>query len=277
MRYLLHNHPAFPGLLSKEDLRLLVERGTLASHDLCTDIHTARDHTIGEVISGKLASRSTPALSERPFYREFRADEDHELIEGETKSFTKGIDRANNPPFSLIRAQPRDREDGTDDDESDAEEENSPSADDSEWENIYLMAHPSWLSYWKPLTLVLSLGVSAFYLRLIDDGWALMLALSGLAALIALAIARRSHDYIVTEERVEYVWGIIGRSSKEVRICDIRSLNVSEEGILGLLGLGSLEVSSASASGVEVRFKHLRRAHEVKKIIRKLQRDQSAT
>ena len=51
MRYLLHNHPAFPGLLSKEDLYTLVECGSLARGDLCRDVQTGRDHTVGEVIS----------------------------------------------------------------------------------------------------------------------------------------------------------------------------------------------------------------------------------
>ena len=57
MRYLLHNHPAFPGLLSKEDLYTLVERSSLARGDLCTDVQTGRDHTVGEVISVQVIPR----------------------------------------------------------------------------------------------------------------------------------------------------------------------------------------------------------------------------
>ena len=51
MRYLLHNHPTFPDLLSKDELYELVERSSLARGDFCTDTLTQRDHTVGEVIS----------------------------------------------------------------------------------------------------------------------------------------------------------------------------------------------------------------------------------
>jgi hypothetical protein len=277
MRYLLHNHPAFPGLLSKEDLHVLIERGTLARCDFCTDIHTARDHTVGEVIDDPSISRSRrTSRLERPSYREFRADEDLEVGDDEPIRLTQAIETTEYPLPSLVMPPKQAEEEDLDDDLSDEGEESSSPYNDSEWENLYFMAHPSWLSYWKPLILVLLLGTAAIYLRFIDEGWALMLGLCSFATLIVLAIARRSHDYIVTDERIEYVWGILGRSSKEVRICDIRSLNVSEKGFLGLLGLGSLEVSSASSAGIEVQFKHLRGAHKVKKIIRKLQREQSS-
>ena len=82
MRYLLHNHPAFPGLLSKEDLYTLVERSSLARGDLCTDVQTGRDHTVDEVISGMRPPRaSSPPRVDRPAYQEFRADDPHEIDE----------------------------------------------------------------------------------------------------------------------------------------------------------------------------------------------------
>ena len=61
-------------------------------------------------------------------------------------------------------------------------------------------------------------------------------------------------------------------ASKEARICDIRSIDVHESGLKGLLGLGTLEVSSAGTAGVEVRFRDMRRAHDLKQLIRQLQR-----
>ena len=61
MRYLIYNHPAFPGLLSKEELYLLVERSSLARGDLCTDTLTGRDHTVGEVINGMRPPRTSSA------------------------------------------------------------------------------------------------------------------------------------------------------------------------------------------------------------------------
>jgi uncharacterized membrane protein YdbT with pleckstrin-like domain len=80
-----------------------------------------------------------------------------------------------------------------------------------------------------------------------------------------------THDYIVTPQRVELLWGILGRSSKEARICDIRSIDVYESGLKGMLGLGTIDFSTAANAGIEVQFRDLRRAHEVKELVRKLQ------
>lgn len=246
MRYLLHHHPAFPGLLSKEDLYALVDRGSLARGDLCTDVQTGRDHTVGEVISGMRPPRArTPARVERPAYQEFRADDPYE----------EALETCD------------------EEEEDEPLEEKAPEFRLSEsGERIYCFAHPSWLSYWKALFLMLLFLVAAGLLVNIDEGYALVAVLAGIATFICIAIARASQDYIVTDERVEHVWGILGRSSKEVRVCDIRSIDVHESGLKGLLGLGTLDVSSAGTAGVEVRFRDMRRAHDVKQLIRQLQR-----
>jgi hypothetical protein len=249
MRYLLHNHPAFPGLLSKEDLYTLVERGSLARGDLCTDVQTGRDHTVGEVISGMRPPRaSSPPRVDRPAYQEFRADDPHEIDE----------------------TPPEDEEDPEEEEEEEKEEK--PRYTES-GERIWHFGHPSWLSYWKGLFLTLLCLFAAGMLFSMDEAYALISGLSGIAVFIGVSIARSSHDYIVTDERVEYVWGIMGRSSKEVRICDIRSLDVWEKGFKGIvLRLGTLDVSSAGNAGVEVSFRDIRQAHKVKELIRHLQR-----
>lgn len=259
MRYLLHQHPEFPGLLSKEDLYTLVERGSLARGDLCTDMQTRRDHMVGEVISGMRPprARSAPRI-DRPAYQEFRADD----------------------PFDAVAPVDEDdeaEETEEDEDEAAAEEKEAGAAELDEHytdsgERIYYLAHPAWLSYWRSLFLMLLCFAAAGMLFSMDEGYALISGLAGIAAFICITIARSSHDYIVTEERVEYVWGILGRSSKEVRVCDIRSIDVSERGLKGWLGLGTLDVCSAGTAGVEVSFRDIRRAHHVKQLVRQLQR-----
>jgi|JI6StandDraft_1071083.scaffolds.fasta_scaffold00356_12 hypothetical protein len=248
MRYLLHNHPAFPGLLSKEDLYTLVERGSLARGDLCTDVQTGRDHTVGEVISGMRPPRaSSPPRVDRPAYQEFRADDLHDVQEPTPEEEIEEL-------------------------EEEDEAEDEPLFTES-GERIYYFSHPAWMSYWKSLFLMLLFFVAAGLLFSMDEAYALVCGLSGIATFICITIARSSHDYIVTDERVEYVWGIMGRSSKEVRICDIRSLDVWEKGFKGIvLRLGSLDVSSAGNAGVEVSFRDIRQAHKVKELIRQLQR-----
>ncbi|MES2595302.1 MAG: PH domain-containing protein [Verrucomicrobiota bacterium] len=249
MRYLLHNHPAFPGLLSKEDLYTLVERGSLARGDLCTDVQTGHDHTVGDAISGMRPPHArAPARIDRPAYQEFRADDPFEAVD----------------PMA----------DGEGEDEADDEEESAEAEAryTASGERLYFSSHPAWLRYWRALFLMLLFFAAAGMLFSMEEGYALVCGLAGIATFICITIARSSHDYIVTEERVEYVWGIFGRSSKEVRVCDIRSLDVWEKGLKGWLGLGTLDVSSAGNAGVEVSFRDIRRAHEVKQVIRQLQR-----
>jgi membrane protein YdbS with pleckstrin-like domain len=246
MRYLLHEHPAFPELLSKEDLFLLVERGSLARGDLCTDTASGRDHTVGDVINGMRppTARSLSRMN-RPAYREIRADvpgdePEMEELEEEVEEEIEDLDLSlYTPAGELIKFQ----------------------------------SHPSWLGYGKALFLVLLLIITTGMLVQIEPVYALVSGLSALLLLIIIGIGRASRDYMVTEERVEVVWGIMGRSSKEVRICDIRSIDVHQSGLKGLLGLGSVDFSSAANAGIEVQFRDIRRAHQVKELVRQLQRE----
>ena len=252
MRYLIHNHPAFPGLLSREELHLLVERSSLARGDLCTDTLTSRDHTVGEAISGMRPPRaSTAARMDRPAYQEFRADSPHDV---ET-------------PVP---------EDIDDDEEAEDEPVEEALRYAESGELILYFTHPAWLSYAKTLFLCLLLFIAAAMLITIDAAYALICAALSFATFLWIAVARSCRDYLVTEERVEVIWGLWGRSSNEVRICDIRSIDVREHGLKGLLGIGTLDVSSAANTGIEVCFYDIRRAHEVKQIIRQLQRGDEA-
>lgn len=245
MRYLLHHHPAFPGLLSKEELYILVERSSLARGDLCTDTQTGRDHTVGEVISGMRPPKpSNQARLDRPAYQEFRADSPYE-DEPSTEEEEEEIEVAEPEP------KLRFTESG---------------------ELIHYFSHPAWLSYAKTLFLAILLIIATAMLLLIDEAYALITGLMALATLIGVCIARSCLDYIVTEDRIEVIWGLFGRSSNEVRICDIRSIDVRESGIKGLLGIGTLDVSSAANAGIEVSFQDIPRPHEVKQTIRQLQR-----
>ncbi len=247
-RYRIQNNPTFDGLLSKEDLYLLVERGSIGRGDFCEDTRTGSAHKIGELISGM----SPPAPGHpgmtitRPAYQEIRAD---------------GI--------------VADDEDIVDDGEENEEEDDGHDYTAS-GERIHYRRHPSWLSYWKPLFLFVLLGIAAG-LGFQFGGHYLLLGITlASATMTAIAILRFSCDYIVTDERAEMVWGIFGRSSKEVRICDIRAIDVHESGLLGMLGIGSVDFSSSANAGVEVTFHHIRGAHRVKEIVRQLQKATSA-
>jgi len=239
-RYTLQNHPAFSDPLTKEDLYTLVARGSLARGEMCLDEDTGLTHTVGELVSGMRPPSNGQSRLDRPAYREISPDSDgyeEEIIEEEPE------EKADND-FNY-----------------------TPSG-----EVILHHAHPSWLGYTKALFLVLLLLIASGLLLVIQLEYAIIALLCASSTLIAIGIARYSHDYIVTHERVELIWGIIGRSSKEARICDIRSIDVYESGLKGLLGLGTIDFSTAANAGIEVQFKDMRQAHDVKDLVRKLQK-----
>ena len=241
-RYTLLSHPTFTEPLSKEDLYVLEARGSIGRGEMVEDEGTGRSHTVGELIAGMRPPRALDpdARIARPAYREIRADEIEDELDEEEEEF-----------------------DDEDEDFSDS------------GERIHHKAHPSWLGYSKELFLVLLLAVATPLLYLITSPWFLATAGGALLMLITLWIARASREYLVTEERVEHIWGIIGRSSQEVRICDIRSIDVHERGLAGMLGLGTVDFSSAANAGIEVSFRDVRGAHKIKVLVRSLQKSQS--
>lgn len=249
-RYTLPQHPAFSDPLSKEDLYTLVARGSLARGEMCMDEATGFMHTVGELVSGmrRPSASSGQARITRPAYREISPDTE-------------------------IADEPE-----TEAEEEEEIEEAAPAEEEDDFdysasgEIILHHAHPSWLGYTKALFLCLLLTIAAGLLFVIQLEYAIIALLCAFSTLIAVGISRFTHDYIVTYERVELIWGILGRSSKEARICDIRSIDVYESGIKGILGLGTIDFSTAANAGIEVQFKDLRSAHIVKDLVRKLQR-----
>lgn len=250
-RYRLQNHPSFEGLLSKEDLYLLVERGSVARGDFCLDARSGRSHKVGELIAGMHPPRpgSASARIDRPVYREIRAD---------------------GPPFDEAMDEESTESDAEPDAQADEEYNGLPRT--AGGEVIHHRGHPSWLAYAKPLFLALLLIVAAALSFPFGEIYLAVGAGLAVFTLLCVAAVRFSCDYIVTEERVEMVWGIFGRSSKEVRVRDIRAIDVHESGLSGLLGIGTVDFSSAGTAGVEVQFKDVRRAHEVKQLVRDLQK-----
>lgn len=257
---------------------MLVARGSLARGEMCMDEATGLTHTVGELIGSAPRSHARSRLA-RPAYREISPDMD---------------DYATPPP----RPQPQNLEDEDDleaaeEAEDEAEEDEEAPLEELEpeaepephpkkrkkkrsstpsGEVILHHAHPSWFGYVKALLLVALLLVASGLLFIIQLEYALIAVLCAISILIAVGMARYSRDYIVTRERVELIWGIIGRSSKEARICDIRSIDVYEDGLKGLLGLGTIDFSTAANAGIEVQFKDMRQAHQVKDLVRKLQK-----
>ncbi|MEM7387963.1 MAG: PH domain-containing protein, partial [Verrucomicrobiota bacterium] len=147
---------------------------------------------------------------------------------------------------------------------------------------IILRRHPSIFSYPKTLlSLILAALIAAcLWIFRFDAGEEGNQILPLLPPVIATVIAFGFvvyfileywfDEYVVTRKRVEALRGIIIRSSKEVQISDIRTINVQKRGLLGLLGVGTVNFASAGTSGVDVVFTDVRGAHQVKKVIRRV-------
>ncbi|MFV1996287.1 MAG: PH domain-containing protein [Verrucomicrobiales bacterium] len=138
-------------------------------------------------------------------------------------------------------------------------------------ERLLYSGHPSWLNFWRGwLISALALGGGAVYWE--RNGWILFAALLLTFAVYARAcLLRAMRHYLVTDRRVELIYGLVSRSSHEVRVQDVRTINVSKPGFKGLLGVGSVDFCSAGGDGVEVQFCDLWRPHRVKALVRRAQ------
>ena len=259
-RYLLPQHPSLSGPYTKEELYVLVDRGSLARGEIVTDRVTKRSHKIGELIDGMPRPRmQEPSVRiDRPAYQEFAGDTPWEI--GRRKEAKAAPDASNEDGENLT-------EEETEEDLLDGEEE-----EDDEHEQIHFRGHPSWFSFLGGILLGIALlGASVASLPLGGKYLVLGVGLS-ILTFCSIVLTRQLHEYFVTNERVEMDWGLIGRSSKEIRIVDIRAIDVHQGGLLGFFGVGTVDFSSTASTQIEVRFKNVRRPHRIKELVRQMQR-----
>lgn len=155
--------------------------------------------------------------------------------------------------------------------ESEEEEYEGEEDDASPPPNAILFhGHPTYLRYTGLLVLA-ALGV-AFGLWMGPNSLWYFIGGFGLAVLILIGIVidRSTRVYIVTPKRVEVIWGLFAKSSNEVRIEDIRTINIRKEGFAGWLGVGTVEFSS-TGDGIDVAFSELWAARSIKVLVRELQ------
>jgi len=135
--------------------------------------------------------------------------------------------------------------------------------------------HPSLFHYFSALIIFLILTASGIGLLIwrIELWLGAALAAIGLIVLSLTLFIRSTRSYLISERRVEYIYGIISKSSHEILIDDIRVINVKKNGLLGLIGIGDVEFSSAGSTDVEVAFVSVGRAATVKQIVRDIQDD----
>ena len=135
---------------------------------------------------------------------------------------------------------------------------------------IIFQGHPTFLRYTGLLVLA-ALGV-AFGLWMGPKSLWFFIGGFGLAVMIAIGIVidRSTRVFLVTPKRVEVIWGLFAKNSNEVRIEDIRTINIRKEGVAGWLGVGTVEFSS-TGDKIDVAFTDLWAARSIKVLVRELQ------
>jgi uncharacterized membrane protein YdbT with pleckstrin-like domain len=98
--------------------------------------------------------------------------------------------------------------------------------------------------------------------------------LAGLALviLVAIYIDRARRSYIITDHRISVEHGILSKQSSEIRLHDVRSINLTLTGLKGLFGIGRVEFSSAAGEDDDVVFWNVGGAEAIRDKVRGLQR-----
>ena len=106
--------------------------------------------------------------------------------------------------------------------------------------------------------------------------WGVLLLPFGVGLLILLGafVRRRRLRYLVTTDKLVARYGLFVVSSRELRICDVRSINIYRRGLPGLFGLGTIEFSSAAHDAASAFFHGILEAEAVADLVRALQAGQ---
>lgn len=102
-------------------------------------------------------------------------------------------------------------------------------------------------------------------------GVLLSIVLIGIFILLWVYLDRARRRFTVTNRRVKMTYGILTRSTREIRINDVRSVNVRNYGILGMMGIGTVEFYSSGSGGVDVEFENIQGAHRVRELVTSMQ------
>jgi uncharacterized membrane protein YdbT with pleckstrin-like domain len=135
-------------------------------------------------------------------------------------------------------------------------------------ETIHYQGHPSWRAFWGPLLLS---GV--FLLLLLDTKRLfLCLAISTTFFLIAV-ISRFRRDYTITDMRVIMRIGLISNNTSEIELQHIRGMNVRQNILERLLGIGTVLIISSADDTIEVVFEGISNPVRIKDMIRSISRE----
>jgi uncharacterized membrane protein YdbT with pleckstrin-like domain len=144
----------------------------------------------------------------------------------------------------------------------------------SEGDTKVTILHPSWLNYSGHffLLVVFVAGAIVCFLNerevLTVVGYVLVLV--AFIVLIHAVLRRLSHKFTITSDAVSSRAGIGARTEKEIRISDIRQVEVRQSVGQRIFGLGNVLFASAATSGIEVTFEGVRDPTGVKQKVNAL-------
>ena len=284
-RYFIPEHATLKDVYSKDDLRELLQMGRLSRSDILIDDATGLAHLLGDLLRmpgrGGNQARGRPAMG---------AEEDEE---GETDDGTDAEsgdhEFRGDTPLPRLGREPGDEfapDDPEDEDEPSSWEEGEAGEEEDELsgggvsavaaperERLLYHGHPSWLVYPKSVRALFAFGAAAWLFHHLHAGLAWVVVSCALAVLPLLFVAldRGTTSYFITTRRVEVESGLLGRTTREIRMADIRAVGVLQRGYGALVGTGHVMFDSAAGPGSEVVFANVRRPHRLKQMVRELQ------
>ncbi len=242
------------GPFTVDDLLDLVDEGEISYHDVCLRAGSVACERVSQVLDWE-GERDEEPRRPRPGSAEpdDPEAEDEDEDDGEEED---GEDEEEAPPPSgAAAAPPKKKRPGP---------PRNP--------NLILYAgHPSVLSFPKTMLLIAACLAGGFHGREHSAWWLFAGLIAALFGVSWILLERSMRLYLITPRRVEIVTGLIAKSSKEVRIEDIRTINVLTPGLRGLLGVGTVEFASSGGSSIEVAFTEVQAAHRIKGLVRRIQ------
>ena len=281
-RYFLPDHSSLKDTYAKEDLRRLVKAGRLSRSEIALDDVTGLAHLLGDLLAAPYHGTTPPGR--RAILPEAGASDVEEfraatpLPRPESRAPHDAADE------TFFDDEPEDFEDnsGNDDDELDAAGQFSESPPvplpqtgegvPAEDEEFHYHGRPSWFSYPKSLLAIAAFSTAALlcYQHAVGVVWTATWASLAALTMLLVMLKRTTTEYFVTSRRVEMESGSIGRNTKEIRISDIRAIDVTQAGWNAFMGVGTVEFFS-SADEADVVFANIWRPHRVKELVRELQ------
>ncbi|WP_238655899.1 PH domain-containing protein [Paenibacillus piscarius] len=80
--------------------------------------------------------------------------------------------------------------------------------------------------------------------------------------------------YTITSQRIKVRSGLIGKDAEEIELLRVNDFSVTQSIMQRILGIGTLIILSDDTSSPQLPFYRIRKAHEVKDILRQAVRDE---